>query len=129
MSYETLMVAHLATVVPCIFLGIAIFVLAKGNRLHRAIGRAYVFLMLATSIVSFFMEAHAGPQFMGHFGFIHLFSALTVVSLPAAILAARAGHLKAHKYMMTLAYIGAIGFAGLLTLWPDRYFHRILFSN
>ncbi|TWT51487.1 DUF2306 domain-containing protein [Allorhodopirellula solitaria] len=129
MSYENLMVAHLVTVVPCIFLGLVIFALPKGNRLHRTIGRAYVILMLLTSILSLFMKARAGPQLMGHFGFIHLFSVLTVVSLPAAVFAARAGEIKTHKYMMMLAYMGAIGFAGLLTLLPDRYFHRILFSN
>lgn len=85
-------------------------------------------LMLFTATVSLFMPARVGMQFLGHFGWIHAFSMLTLYSVPTAYLAVRKGNIKAHQRKMILLYVGAIGIAGGFTLVPGRYLHDVLFG-
>lgn len=48
-------------------------------------------LMLMTSIVALFMSAQIGPEFLGHFGFIHLFCLLVLYLVPSAYFAVLEG--------------------------------------
>ena len=127
--YRQLMFLHLATVVPCVFLGPIIFVMKKGSVLHKWMGRVYMLLMMVTATVTVFMPAVVGPRLFGHFGFIHLFSALTLYSVPNAYLAIKRGDVKDHRNTMILLYIGAIVIAGGFTLMPGRYLHYIFFGT
>ena len=127
-TYSFLMYAHLITVVPCIFLGAFLLSARKGNKNHRGIGKIYMLLMLFTALVSLFLPAHVGQQFLGHFGWIHLFSILTIYSIPTALWAVRKGNIKKHKIKMIALYIGAIGIAGGFTLAPGRYLHTVFFG-
>jgi uncharacterized membrane protein len=85
-------------------------------------------LMMFTAIVTLFMPAHVGPKFLGHFGYIHLFSFLTIYSIPTAYLAIKKGNVKKHKSKLIGLYIGAIILAGAFTLMPGRYLHTVLFT-
>ena len=58
------------------------------------------------------MPAEVGPQVIGHFGFIHTFSVLTLCTVPAAYFAARAGNVRAHRNNMIGLYFGGILIAG-----------------
>lgn len=62
------------------------------------------------------MPAYVGPQFLNHFGYIHLFSFLTLYSVPTAIIAIKKGQIKKHKIKMILLYLGPIIIAGVLLL-------------
>ena len=84
-------------------------------------------LMLTTAIVTLFMPAKVGPQLFGHFGWIHSFSALTIYTVPTALLAIRKGNIVSHKRKMLLLYFGAIVIAGGFTLVPGRFLHELLF--
>jgi uncharacterized membrane protein len=84
--------------------------------------------MLITASISLFMPAAVGPQFLGHFGFIHLFSLLTLYSIPTAILAIKRGNVRKHKIKLTLLYVGAIVIAGGFTFAPGRYMHELFFG-
>ena len=123
------MFLHLATVVPCVFLGPIIFVMKKGSVLHKWMGRVYMLLMMVTATVTVFMPAVVGPRLFGHFGFIHLFSALTLYTVPTSYLAIKRGDIKEHKNSMIYLYIGAIVIAGGFTLMPGRYLHYIFFGK
>ena len=127
--YRQLMFLHLATVVPCVFLGPIIFVMKKGSVLHKWMGRVYMLLMMVTATVTVFMPAVVGPRLFGHFGFIHLFSALTLYTVPTSYLAIKRGDVKDHRNTMILLYIGAIVIAGGFTLMPGRYLHYIFFGK
>ena len=122
------MYLHLGTVVPCIFLGAYLLFFRKGNALHKALGKIYMTLMLITAVASLFLPAHVGPQFLGHFGWIHLFSFLTLHSIPTALIAIRKGQVRKHKIKMILLYTGAIMIAGGFTLMPGRYLHGVFFG-
>ncbi|MDT0606114.1 DUF2306 domain-containing protein [Croceitalea rosinachiae] len=128
MIYEYLMFAHLITVVPCVFLGAYVLLAKKGTGIHRTLGKIYMVLMLTTALITLFMPALVGPQFIGHFGWIHLFSFLTIYTVPTAYTAIRKGNVRAHKRKMILLYFGAIIIAGSFTLAPGRYLNQLFFG-
>jgi len=128
MTYDQLLQLHLWTVAPCFFLGAAVLLMKKGTPTHRLLGKIYLFLMFFTAIVTLFMPAHVGPQFLGHFGWIHSFSFLTLYSVPTAIIAIRKGQVKKHQRKMILLYFGALIIAGSFTFMPGRYLHEVFFG-
>jgi len=126
--YDILMYIHLATVVPCIFIGAVLIVMKKRTRIHQTLGKIYMLLMLVTSGVALFMPAKVGSQVLGHFGWIHGFCLLTLYTVPTAYLAIRKGTVTSHKRKMILLYIGAIVIAGGFTLTEGRFLHQLLFG-
>lgn len=127
MHYDTLMHLHLATVIPCFFIGTLLLLIKKGTSIHKNFGRIYMVLMLFTALVTLCMPAVVGPQFIGHFGWIHLFSFLTLYTVPTAYTAIKKGNVRAHKRKMILLYFGAIIIAGGFTFVPGRFMHELFF--
>ena len=128
MSYEILMFTHLFTVLPAFVLGTISLILKKGTQLHKTIGQVYMLLMLFTAFVTLFMPAAVGVTLFNHFGWIHLFSFLTIYTVPTAYIAIKKGNVKAHKRKMILLYFGALIVAGAFTLMPGRYLHSVIFG-
>jgi uncharacterized membrane protein len=128
MDYDTLMYAHLATVVPSFLLGTLLLLIKKGTDFHQLTGRVYMVLMLLTAGITLFMPAQVGPQLFNHFGWIHSFSFLTIYTVPTAYLAIRKGNVASHKRKMILLYVGAILIAGGFTFAPGRYLHEVFFG-
>ncbi|QXP66749.1 DUF2306 domain-containing protein [Polaribacter sp. AHE13PA] len=127
MEYKYLMYAHLITVVPCVFIGAYLLAVKKGTPFHRNLGKTYMLLMMITAVITLFMPAYVGPQFLNHFGLIHLFSFLTLYSIPTAIIAIKKKQIKKHKLKMIFLYVGAIVIAGGFTFTPGRYLHTLFF--
>jgi uncharacterized membrane protein len=123
------MYLHLATVVPCVFLGAIIFLMKKGTEVHKLLGRVYMVLMMLTAAITVFMRAEVGPRLFGHFGFIHLFSVLTLFSVPQAYFAIKRGDIRTHQTSMMSLYVGAILIAGAFTFMPGRYLHSLFFGS
>jgi len=126
--YLFLMYSHIVTVVPCIFLGAYLFMRSKGTAEHKLLGKLYMSLMLITASISLFMPSNVGPQFLGHFGFIHAFSFLTLYSIPTAVLSIKRGDVRKHKIKLVILYLGAIVIAGGFTLAPGRYMNELFFG-
>ena len=129
MTYEQLSWLHLATIMPAFLLGTFLLLRRKGSPTHKALGRVYLVLMIATGLTTLFMPAQVGPRFLGHFGFIHLFSLLALYSAPSAYLAARRGDIKSHRGSMIGLYVGGILIAGAFAFSPGRVLHDWLFSQ
>jgi uncharacterized membrane protein len=129
LGYRQLMYLHLATVVPCVFLGAIIFLMKKGTEVHKLLGRVYMVLMMLTAAITVFMRAEVGPRLFGHFGFIHLFSVLTLFSVPQAYFAIKRGDIRTHQTSMMSLYVGAILIAGAFTFMPGRYLHSLFFGS
>ncbi|MFC5626635.1 DUF2306 domain-containing protein [Algoriphagus winogradskyi] len=129
MIIDMLMYSHLATVVPCIFIGAYLLLSKKGGKVHRTLGKIYMILMLLTAFIAIFLEAQVGPKLVNHFGYIHLFCLLVFWTVPTAYLAIRKGKVKTHQRKMILLYIGAIILAGGFTLAPGRYLHEVFFGG
>ena len=128
MEYKTLLLMHLATVLPCFVIGTVMLIVKKGTSFHIYSGRIYMILMLITATVTLFMPAQVGPRLLNHFGLLHSFSLLTLYTVPTAYLAIKAGNVKAHKRKMILLYFGAIILAGGFTFYPGRYLHQFFFG-
>ena len=128
MSYLNLAYLHLATVLPCFIIGAWLLLRRKGTALHKRLGRVYAVLILLTALVTLPMPAAVGPRLLNHFGFIHLFSVLVLVSVPAALYSIRRGNVAAHRGHMTGVYTGGILIAGTFALMPGRLLHTWLFA-
>jgi len=128
MSYLYLAYLHLASIVPAMVLGTALMFLRKGTPLHMLCGRSYMILMVATALTTLFMPAQVGPQLVGHFGFIHILSLVTLYAVVTAWRAIRQGRVAEHKKTMITLYIGAFGIAGSFALMPGRLLHHWLFG-
>ena len=128
MSYLDLAYIHLVTVVPCFLIGAWLLLRRKGTTVHKRLGRVYAALILVTAVVTLPMPAEVGPRFLDHFGFIHLFSVLVLVSVPAALYSIRRGNVAAHRRHMVGVYIGGILIAGSFALMPGRLLHTWLFG-
>lgn len=126
MNYEELMYWHLSTILPAALLGGLLLAFAKGTPFHRLLGKIYMVLMLLTAMITLFMTAEVGPTLLNHFGFIHLFSVLVIVTVPRAYIAAKNHNVQSHKYSMLGMYVGAVLLAGSFTLMPGRYLHELL---
>lgn len=128
MSYKILMYFHLATVVPCFFIGTILLIIKKGTPFHIYAGRVFMILMLITAIITLFMPAHVGPTLFNHFGWLHLFSLLTLEGVPSGYLAIKKGNVKKHKRAMIQIYVGALLIAGGFTFVPGRYLYELFFG-
>lgn len=127
-TYLPLAYAHLATVLPAFAIGTYMMFARKGDRFHRALGKGYMILMLITATISLFMPAVVGARFLNHFGFIHLFSVLTIYAVPQAYFAARSHNVTAHKSAMIGLYIGGLIIAGGFAFMPGRLLHTWFFA-
>ena len=114
------LIIHLVTIIPAMPLGAFVLFRPKGDRLHRLCGRIWAGLMVIAAISSFGIV-----ELMGHLSPIHLLSVLTLVSVPRAILAIRAGKVWPHRRAMTIVYVSSV-VAGLFVFLPTRMLGRWL---
>ncbi|HEX9946678.1 MAG TPA: DUF2306 domain-containing protein [Allosphingosinicella sp.] len=113
---------HLFTVIPAVPLGAYVLWREKGGAIHRLLGRIWGALMMVTALSTFWLQSLSGG-----FSFIHLFSVLTLVSIPLAVWNARRGNIRAHRNAMRGVYVGLIS-AGLLSALPGRFLGALLFG-
>ena len=124
MPYLQLAYLHLITVVPAFLIGtLLIFSKRKGSLTHKLLGRIYLALMLITALISLFMPAALGPTLLGRFGWIHLLSIVTLITVFAAYFNARNGNIKTHRNQMLGLYFGGIILAGSFAFLPGRMLH------
>ncbi len=107
-------VIHLATVIPAFFIGTVVMTMKKGTQLHRMLGRIWGMLMMITAIDSFWLQG-----LFGGIGPIHIFSVMTLISIPRGIIAIRKGNVKVHERAMTGPFIG-LCVAGAFSFIPGR---------
>ncbi len=116
-------IAHLATVLLALPLGISQLVLPKGTLRHRTVGYIWCALMTATALISF-----AVHQINRGLSPIHLFSVLTLVSVPLIIVYARQGRVAQHQRAVLGLMIGGVVIAGLFTFIPTRALGSLVFK-
>jgi len=129
MTYLELAYFHLATVVPAFFIGTYLLLRRKGTTPHRRLGRIYLTLMFTTAGITVFMPAEVGSRFLGHFGYIHSFSLLTLLTVPIAYFAARNHNVLLHRWNMLGLYFGGLIIAGGFAFAPGRLLHGWIFGT
>ena len=112
---------HIASAVSALVLGAALLTRRlKGDRAHRIAGWTWVVLMSTVAVSSLWI-----PGFL-KLSWIHLFTLLTLVSLPRAVYRARTHDVKGHRANMIGLFTGGLVIAGLFTLIPGRFLGNAL---
>lgn len=107
---------HLATVLTALAITPVQLLRRRGDALHRALGVLWAVPLFVTAVLSFgIRDLNAGGL-----SFIHIFSAVTVVSVPWLVVAARHHRLKSHRHTVQGLTLGALLGAGYFTLLPSR---------
>ena len=98
----------------------------KGTRLHKALGRIWVGLMLVVATSAIFIN---DLRIIGPFSPIHIFVIVTYVGLGKGLWAIIVDHnVVAHRAAMQSTYLGALLLAGAFTFLPGRRMHAVLFG-
>lgn len=114
---------HLTAAIVALVVGAVQLARAKGTASHRLAGWTFVALMLTVAISSLWI-----PSFL-HFTWIHLFTLITLVSLPLALWRIRHGNVRGHAAAMKGLYIGGLVIAGIFTLIPGRLLGNLLWKG
>jgi uncharacterized membrane protein len=118
-----IMWAHLATVLPALLIGTMVMLQRKGTLAHIYLGRAYMLLMLATAVLSFWVRGLNDDGLSP----IHALSAWSIVSVLVGWWAIRTGRRRLHAGFMIGLYAGVL-IAGAFTLLPGRALGRWLWG-
>ncbi|MEJ8474506.1 DUF2306 domain-containing protein [Roseibium algae] len=121
-----LIASHAFAAIGALCLGTAQMVAPKGTINHRVLGYLWCILMMWVAGSSLFIF---GFRLIGPFGPIHFLSLLTLVAVPAAVIAARYGRISTHKRAMTALFFWALIVAGLFTFVPGRIMHSVVFGS
>ena len=106
---------HLATTLAALVLGAALLARRiKGDRAHRIAGWTWVSLMMVTAVSTLWI-----PGFL-RLSWIHVFTVITLVSVPRAVMHARRGQVTAHRETMRSVFFFGLVVAGLFALVPGR---------
>lgn len=123
-AFEPAIIIHLVTVLIALPLGMIIFLRRKGDARHQILGKIWLGLMAVTAVASFFIRQIND----GQLSYIHLFSVLTLVSVPRAISAARNGNIPLHRRRLVSFFAGGLIVAGLVSFIPGRIMFNLLFG-
>lgn len=116
---------HVATVIPALAIGSFVLLRPKGLPLHRALGWLFAVLMMTTAAVTWRVRV-SDP---GRFSFIHLFSLLTLVTVPRLVWNARHRRVDAHRRGVLGLMSGGLVLAGFFTFLPSRLLGGWLFGQ
>jgi uncharacterized membrane protein len=114
-----LVILHLTAVVIALVLGAILLCVRKGVRLHRILGWSWVVAMLIAAVTSVFLRGiKTGAFSTGGFSFFHVITAIVLLLLPLAVLAARKQYIRWHAAIMIYLLINVLLSAGLLAMYP-----------
>jgi len=114
---------HMFAALSALAIGSVQLARVKGTASHKATGWVWVALMLTVAITSLWI-----PAFL-HFTWIHIFTLVTLIALPLAIIRIRQGKVKNHAAAMKGLYIGGLIVAGVFTLVPGRLLGNLVWKG
>lgn len=100
----------------------------KRPTLHRALGYAWVTLMVMTAVSAIFIRDFRLPNIEGY-TLIHLLVPATFFGLTRAFMKLARRDIKGHRLTMQVTYVAACIVAGAFTLLPSRYLGQLLWSQ
>ena len=122
-TFTPVIALHVAAALLALAVGAFLFLMRKGNRLHRLAGRAWIALMLVSALSSFWIQAQ------GHFTAIHLLSVGTLFALAGIVFYAATGRIRLHRITVIATYVGALLVAGAFALMPHRLLGQIVWPG
>lgn len=114
---------HVATVLPCVPLGLYLLIANKGTRLHKQLGKVWIALMVVTSLSTVFIRD--GMEL----SWIHIFVPLTLRASWLTVAKARKGDIRGHRGEIAGLYLGALMIPGIWAfLDPNRLMATMLYG-
>ena len=93
---------HVATVLPCVPLGLYLLIAPKGTAMHKQLGKLWVALMVVTALSTIFIRPNM------ELTWIHLFVPITLRAAYLIVARARRGDIKGHRNEIVSLYLGAL---------------------
>ena len=115
---------HLFAALSALFVALFMLKGAKGTKVHRIVGWAWVALMMTTALSSFFIREIG----RGSFSYIHILSGWVAFAAPLGVWAARTHRVRLHQRLMTGLVVGGLVIAGALTFLPGRLMFSVFFG-
>src|SRR5205085_11664896 len=112
---------HVAAGALAMVLGLMQLRLAKGTTRHRALGYAWVTLMVALSLSALFIE--------NRIGLLQMLAVVVLGLLARAVWLARRHDVARHAHLMRVLVLGATIGVGLFTALPGRVTWLLFFSG
>ena len=132
MQMTPVIAVHLAAALAATAIGPLALWARRGRRqrprLHRAIGYAWVTLMVVTAISALFIRDFQLPNVAGYTP-IHLLVPLTFAGLFGAFWLLARGNVAGHRKAMLTLYFSACIAAGAFTLLPQRYLGQLVLGQ
>jgi len=123
--------AHVATVIPAALLGLWLLAFSrKGSRSHRAVGVAFLTLMVTTALIALFIHRRTpdGPVF--GLSTTHLFVPFVLFATWRALDGAFRGNISQHRRWVVGLFVGAILINGLNNVFfLPGITHDVFFSR
>ena len=116
---------HVGGAVTALVVGALIFTLRKGTGFHRLLGWTWVCSMIIVAATSIAMIVDMGNSINA----LHVFTALTVISLWGGLTGIRRGDVRRHAGSMTGLYVGGLIVAGLFAFLPGRMMWATFFGG
>jgi uncharacterized membrane protein len=116
---------HVAGAMLALVVGMLIFLLPKGTGFHRLLGWTWVSSMIIVAATSVAMIVDFGNGVNA----LHVFTAITVVSLWGGLAGIRRGNVRQHAASMTGLYVGGLIVAGLFAFIPGRMMWDVVFGG
>lgn len=114
---------HVATVIPCVPLGLYLLIARKGTAMHNALGKLWIALMVVTATSTLFI--HQGMAL----SWIHIFVPITYRAAWIIVSSARKGDIKKHKSEIVSLFLGALMIPGVAAIaLPGRLMNVMLFG-
>ena len=121
--YRNIAIAiHIVTVLPCVPLGAYLLLSTKGTKLHKALGKIWITLMVVTAIAITFVRGGTD------FSWIHIFVPITLLGAWQVVRTAQKGDLANHRRNITRMYLGALMIPGIFAFLPSRLMGMWLFG-
>jgi len=132
MQMSPIIAVHLTAAVSALVLGPVVLWARRGRtqrpRLHRALGYAWVTLMVMTAVSALFIRDFKLPN-IGGYTPVHLLVPLVFFGLTRAFWKLTKGDIRSHRISMQVTYISACIVAGGFTLLPSRHLGQILWGQ
>jgi uncharacterized membrane protein len=116
---------HVAAALLALVVGVVIFLLPKGTGFHRALGWTWVssMIVVAATSVAMIFDLKTGVNAL------HVFTAVTVVSLWGGLTGIRRGNVRQHAGSMIGLYVGGLIIAGAFAFIPGRTMWKVVFGG
>lgn len=132
MQMTPLIAVHMSAAITAMALGPFVLWARQGAqprpRLHRALGYAWVTMMIAAASSAIFIRDFNLPNIQGYTP-IHLLVPITFFSLYRAFVYLSRGQIAGHRKTMQWLYFSACIVAGAFTLLPQRYLGQLIWQQ